>query len=492
MWPSHIVRHLVRHRRAAALALVFLSCAPAVGAQPPDLQLDVSRGRLLTLPQPASSVFVADPGIAGVQVPSERQIFVFGKKPGQTTLYALGEDGKEIEQVTITVRLPVSSAQSALDNASPGALHVVGSNNGLALRGTVATPDAGAIVTHAVSATMGQGETLQNDAKVLSSAQVTLRVRIAEVDRNVIKALGFNWNEATKIGKFALGPIIGRQTFSNASSTITTAGGATTVTNTPSLFIPDGEAGNPGSLILNGITGGIGIQAVIDALADEGMVTLLAEPTLTAMSGEPASFLAGGEFPIPVAQAGGTGAATITIDFKQFGVSLNFVPTVVAANRISLHVRPEVSQLVTSGGGAIEIGGFTVPGLTVRRADTTIELGSGESFAIAGLMQNNTNTDVSNFPGLADLPILGPLFRSTHFTRNESELVVIVTPYITQPVADPHALRLPIDGLAPANDIDRILSGRVFARSTMTPGGTTAASAVNAPHLAGDAGFDIE
>lgn len=484
MWPSQIIRH----RLAAALALGFLVCAPA-GAQPPEVQLDVSRGRLLTLPQPASSVFVADPAIAGVQVPSDRQIFVFGKKPGQTTLYALGEDGKEIEQVTVTVRLPVSSAQSALDNASPGALHVVGSNNGLALRGTVATPDAGAIVTHAVSATMGSGETLQNDAKVLSSAQVTLRVRIAEVDRNVIKSLGFNWNEATKIGNFALGPIIGRQTFTTAATSITTAGGATTVASTPSLFIPSTAAGSPGSLVLNGATGNIGIQAVIDALADEGMVTLLAEPTLTAMSGEPASFLAGGEFPVPVAQNGGSGGATtITIEFKPFGVSLNFVPTVVTTNRISLHVRPEVSQLVTSGAGAIQVGGFSVPGLTVRRADTTIELGSGESFAIAGLLQNNTNTDVSNFPGMADLPILGPLFRSTNFTRNESELVVIVTPYITQPVADPHALKLPIDGIAPANDIDRILNGRVFARSTMTPGGTAA----NSPHLAGDAGFDIE
>lgn len=483
MWPSQINRH----RLAAALALVFLFSAPA-GAAPPEVQLDVSRGRLLTLPQPASSVFVADPAIAGVQVPSDRQIFVFGKKPGQTTLYALGEDGKEIEQVTVTVRLPVGSAQSALDNASPGALHVVGSNNGVALRGTVATPDAGAIVTHAVSATMGSGETLQNDAKVLSSAQVTLRVRIAEVDRNVIKSLGFNWNEATKIGNFALGPIIGRQTFTTPSTTITTAGGATTVASVPQLFIPSTAAGSPGSLVLNGATGNIGLQAVIDALADEGMVTLLAEPTLTAMSGEPASFLAGGEFPVPVAQPGAGGVTTITIEFKPFGVSLNFVPTVVTTNRISLHVRPEVSQLVTSGAGAIQVSGFTVPGLTVRRADTTIELGSGESFAIAGLLQNNTNTDVSNFPGMADLPILGPLFRSTNFTRNESELVVIVTPYITQPVADPHALKLPIDGIAPANDIDRILNGRVFARSTMTPGGTAA----NSPHLAGDAGFDIE
>ncbi len=169
-------------------------------------------------------------------------------------------------------------------------------------------------------------------------------------------------------------------------------------------------------------------------------------------------------------------------------MSLNFVPTVLAANRISLHVKPEVSQLVTSGSGAIEIGGLTIPGLTVRRAETTIELGSGESFAMAGLMQNTTTNQLTKFPGLGDLPILGPLFRSTNFQRNESELVVIVTPYITEPIADPHSIRLPTDGLAPANDIDRILRGRVAARNVPAAGGSTTASA-DTPHLAGDAGL---
>jgi pilus assembly protein CpaC len=474
MWPSHkFGRCLV-----AGLALAFLFSASARAADR-DLQLDVSRGQLVNLARPASSVFVADPNIAGVQVPSDKQIFVFGKKPGQTTLFVLGEDGKQIASMTITVKTPIGGAQSALDRATPGDMRITGGNNTLDLRGTAATPQTGSEAAHAVQTSVGKDLPLRNDAKVLTSAQVTLRVRIAEVDRNVMKALGFNWNEATKVGAFSLGTVIGRQTFT---------------TTAPTQFIPDSAAGNPGSILFSGATSNFSTQTVIDALASEGLVTLLAEPTLTALSGETASFLAGGEFPIPVAQPGAAGAAaTITVEFKQFGVSLNFVPTVVAANRISLHVRPEVSSLVTSGSGAVQVSGFTIPGLTVRRADTTIELGSGESFAIAGLLQNNTDSTVSNFPGLADLPILGPLFRSTAFTRNETELVVVVTPYITEPVADPNALRLPTDGLAPPNDIDLILRGRVAARTvTAADGGSAAPGFADTPHLAGDAGFDIE
>jgi pilus assembly protein CpaC len=472
MWHSH----KYAKRLATVLALVLVLATPTHAAQR-ELQLDVSRGQLVNLNQPASSVFVADPAIAGVQVPSDRQVFVFGKKPGQTTLFVLGEDGKQIASMLVSVKNSVADTQSAVDSAAPGAIHIRGATNGLELQGNVATPETGSEVTRAATASLGKDQSFRNGAKVLSSAQVTLRVRIAEVDRTIIKALGFNWNEATKIGQFSLGTVIGRQTF----------------TNTPPIqFIPTTVTN--GSTFLNGSAGGFSTQTVIDALASEGLVTMLAEPTLTALSGESASFLAGGEFPVPIAQPGTGGAATISVDYKQFGVSLGFVPTVISANRISLHVKPEVSQLVTStGGGAVQIDGFTIPGLTVRRAETTIELGSGESFAIAGLIQNNTNTNVSNYPGLADLPILGPLFRSTNFSRNESELVVVVTPYITEPIADPRAIRLPTDGLAPPNDVDLILRGRVSARNSTTPDGVVAATTnADTPHLTGDAGFDIE
>jgi pilus assembly protein CpaC len=460
---------------AASLASYVLFSTAAVAADR-ELVLNVSHGELINLAQPAGSVFVADPAIAGVQVPSEKQLFVFGKKPGQTTLFVLGDDGKQIASMTLTIRTSVADAQSAVEAVVPDQSHVAGATVGATLRGNFTTPDAAYNATRAVEANLPDGQKLRAEGKILSSTQVTLRVRFAEVARSVEKALGFDWNTAIKAGQFSLGFVTGRTgTFQNASSTI---------------FNPDASAA--GSFLATGSAGGFSTQTVIDALAEEGLVTLLAEPTLTAISGEPASFLAGGEFPIPIAQPGGVGtAATISVEYKDYGVSLSFVPTVIASNRISLHVKPEVSQLISSGPGSIEISGLTIPGLSVRRAETTLELGSGESFAMAGLLQNTSNSQMEKMPGLGDLPVLGPLFRSTSFQRNESELVVIVTPYITQPIADPRSIRLPTDGLAPANDIDLILRGRVAARNPSPADGTTAASA-DAPHLAGNAGFDIE
>ncbi len=237
---------------------------------------------------------------------------------------------------------------------------------------------------------------IDDRVKVRSSVQVMLRVRIAEVSRTITKQLGFNWNAIVQAGAFQYGLYTGRSLF----SPLGTPGGFSPFTGFQPATPLQG-AGQPGSLIGGLNTAGANINAVIDALAEEGLVTILAEPTLTAMSGETASFLAGGEFPIPVSQALGV----TTIDFKSYGVSLNFVPTVMSANHISLHVKPEVSQI--SAQGAITISGLSIPALTVRRAETTIELGSGQSFAIAGLLQNNASNDIQRFPGLGDLPVLG-------------------------------------------------------------------------------------
>jgi pilus assembly protein CpaC len=211
------------------------------------------------------------------------------------------------------------------------------------------------------------------------------------------------------------------------------------------------------------------VNGIIDALATDQLVTILAEPNLTAQSGEPASFLAGGEFPIPVAGTTSNGGTSISIVFKQYGVSLEVVPTVLSPTRLNLRVRPEVSQLSTTGAVSVPIAGgtLTIPALVVRRAETTVELGSGQSFAIAGLLQKTT-TDTSNtVPGIGELPVIGALFRSTNFQRGESELVIIVTPYLVKPAVTPAALQLPTDGYRPATDLDRILLGRQLAR----PGG---------------------
>jgi pilus assembly protein CpaC len=207
------------------------------------------------------------------------------------------------------------------------------------------------------------------------------------------------------------------------------------------------------------------INGVIDALAADQLVTILAEPNLTAQSGETASFLAGGEFPVPVAGSTSNGTATITVEFKQFGVSLAVVPTVLSPTRLNLRVRPEVSQLSTQGAVSVPISGgvVTIPALTVRRAETTVELGSGQSFAIAGLLQK-TSTDVTSaLPGIGELPVLGALFKSNNFERGQSELVIIVTPYLVKPAPNPDAFRAPTDGFRPATDLDRILLGHQMA-----------------------------
>ncbi len=226
---------------------------------------------------------------------------------------------------------------------------------------------------------------------------------------------------------------------------------------------------------------GNSFDSILDLLASDGLITMLAEPNLTARSGETASFLAGGEFPVPVAASANSN--TITVAFKQYGVSLTFVPTVLSSNRISMRVRPEVSELTNTGAVSVQISStasVTIPALTVRRAETTVELGSGQSFAIAGLLQNSVNSNAQGLPYLGELPILGPLFKSDLFQHNESELVIVVTPYLVRPVNLVSAVHVPTDGFLPANDFDRAFLLRQRARGGVPPG---------EPGALGDAGF---
>jgi len=223
-----------------------------------------------------------------------------------------------------------------------------------------------------------------------------------------------------------------------------------------------------------GFTSGNGhwdVNQVIDALAADSLISILAEPNLTAQSGETASFLAGGEFPIPIAGNGSNGTISITVEFKQFGVSLALVPTVLSPNRLNLRIRPEVSQLSTNGAVSVPVGNgvMTIPVLTVRRAETTVELGSGQSFAIAGLLQRSSLDATNALPGIGEVPVVGSLFKSNDFQRGESELVIIVMPYIVQPTSSPQALHAPTDGFKPATDLDRILFGRQIAPSAGRP-----------------------
>jgi pilus assembly protein CpaC len=308
---------------------------------------------------------------------------------------------------------------------------------------------------------------VDNELKVTEPLQVSLHVRIAEMNRTLTRDLGVNWAATSNLGKLGNGNVI--------------RSGVSTNTN----IVNNSSATTPTEGALQLINGGmVSLETAIDALSEDQLIHILAEPNLTTMSGEPASFLAGGEFPIPVS----TSSNTVSLEFKQYGISLAFVPTVIAHDQIILHVRPEVSQLDKADGVTFLLGsnggnttGVSIPALTVRRADTTVQLGSGQSFVIAGLLQDQTTMTGNAVPGLGDVPILGALFRSDSFQRNESELVIVVTPYIVKPVSDPNALHLPTDGWRVPNDIERIL----YLRQSGGP-----LPAVR--HMPADAGFMTE
>lgn len=422
----------------------------------------------LRLTRPATTVFIADPSIADVQVPNSTTVIVFGKKAGTTRAYAFN-GSKQIASYAVHVVRPVGDIERALKEAVPGAsVDVTGTPSGIVVDGQVATPEEAHTLKSVSDQYLGEKDKNAFNVKVGSSAQVNLRVRVAEVSRSVEKQFGFNWDALFNDGSFAIGLLTGRPVSSAFGS-----------------FNRDTSLNSLDTLGIGYTNGGsVNISALLDALQGEGLVSILAEPNLTTVSGEPASFLAGGEFPVPVSQS----LQQITIEWKRFGVSVDFTPVVLSPDRISIKVKPEVSEL--SDQGAVTINSIKVPSLRVRRAETTVELASGQSFAIAGLFQNNVNNNVKNFPWLGDVPVLGALFRSSSFQRNESELVIVVTPYIVKPAASASALHMPTDNIVYASDLEQILMGRV----TGTAGTVTTPEPVTpgAPHLNGPAGFIME
>jgi pilus assembly protein CpaC len=321
-----------------------------------------------------------------------------------------------------------------------------------------------------------------NRLRTATPLQVTLKVRIAEMNRTLIKQIGFNLLNRD-VGRTSLFGI-GR----GSPGTINVVKGpADPLTN----VTPETVTGATFNLLSGGTTLGLfghilgtDMLGTLDLLETDGIVTTLAEPNLTALSGETASFLAGGEFPVPISQSLGS----VSVEYKQYGVGLAFTPIVLADGRISLRVRPEVSEL--SNEGAVKLNNFVVPALTTRRAETTVELGSGQSFMIAGLLRNHNTNTIDKAPFLGDLPILGALFRSTAYRRDETELVVIITPYLVRPVSTQMAL--PTDGYHAPNDIQNQFlgqtymgtSGEVVPTAVAAPA-TVAAPAVGAPASGG-------
>lgn len=459
---------------APAAANTLSSGAVFTGTSGRDLNIEVNRGALIRLRAPADTVFVANPDIADIQVKSSRMIYVYGKKAGETVLYAVDGEDNVLLNTRVNVTHNLAALRSALRTAAPNSA-VDASTVGDTL---VISGDVGSAVqaenVRRLAARFAPGDgSVVNQMRLTAPNQINLRVRVAEVSREDLKQFGINWDAALNIGGFAFGLFTGNPVVAGT-------------------FIPGGghtinRRVNDMNNFYGGYQGGkFDLNGLIDALATENLITVLAEPNLTAMSGETANFLAGGEFPIPVAQSGGANGA-ISIEFKKFGVGLAFTPTVLEDGRINLRVRPEVSQL--SSVGQVQVAGFAIPALTTRRAETTVELSSGQSFAIAGLLQNNSTQDANKVPFLGDVPILGALFKSDRYRRNETELVIVVTPYLVRPVSA-NTVAAPTDGFAAPTDGQRILYGSKHRQST--PEGARVTRGPDGNALIGPAGFQLD
>jgi pilus assembly protein CpaC len=393
--------------------------------------IEAGHGRVVVLPGAAANIYVADPKIAEVRPASANSLFIFGTGVGGTTLAALDSAGALVSQLQITVvanGAAAGTASGAIQRGVPDlSARLTPTPGGIGVDGVAGTPDEANRALGLTRQYTPQGQSVQNNMSVRGGTQVSLQVTIAEMSRAVTRELGVSWSALGSIaGRYAIG-------FSNPINFLSTTTPASLGTT---LTVP-----------------GASVNNIIEALAEDNLAHVLSQPNLTAMSGETASFLVGGEFPIPVANTNNT----ITVAFKSYGVALAFVPTVLDSGRINLHVRTEVSALTTAG--AVQTGSgtqsITIPAITVRRADTTVELGSGQSFVIAGLLQDSVTQQDNTIPWLGEVPILGPLFRSSSFQHNKSELVILITPVLVSPVDDRSRLHVAGENFAPANDAQR-------------------------------------
>jgi len=465
-----------------ALTLIGSEVGPAraqtmVSATGEPIEVQVGKGTLISLPRAASTIFVANPTVADIQVKSPRLIFLYGKTPGGTSIYAIDGAQQMILSRPIEVTRDVSALQDALAQLYPnGSLKVSSIDQSVLISGDVSSPSDADVVKRMATA-YATGDNLIDRVQVDAATQINLRVRIAEVDHTVVKDLGLNWDTILHPGNFVFGIANGSQVLQSSTAN-TTPGSVAGITG---IIVRNTVAGGTTNSIVAGFNaGGTLIDSVIDALDTNGLINTLAEPNLTATSGETASFLAGGEFPVVIPSSLGSAA---TVQFKDYGVSLSFTPVILSDGRISLRVAPEVSELSTSG--AIEVSGYSIPALTTRRAETTVELASGQTFAIGGLLQNSVTNTANALPGLGTLPVLGPLFRSTAFQHGDTELVILVTPYLVRPSSGP--LSAPTDGYTPPTDADLFIGGK-DAHAALSPSVPTPAG-VSGNSLIGPAGF---
>ncbi|WP_070155274.1 type II and III secretion system protein family protein [Sphingobium phenoxybenzoativorans] len=425
---------------AAALALVIgagmvpanaLQAAPGSASTDNALELSVGDSRVINLSTSMSDVIVGNPNVADVHVRSQKQLYIIAKTPGETTVFATAPNGKILYSGKIRVGNNLTNIDQMLKMAMPEADIQTATMNGMVLlTGTIKAPEDAAEAERLVQAFVGKEVTVVSRMRTATPLQVNLQVKIAEVNRNLLHKVGMNISGLGS-GQGSFSGVVSRR--SRDFVTRGTGPNGTTYTfNQPA----------DGSTTLGFVADmfGMDVAGALDLAETSGLATLLAQPNLTSLSGETAGFLAGGEYPYQVTN----GTLGNSIEFKQYGVQLSFTPTVLSDGRISMRVRPTVSSLDFSINSSI-------PALKTRSAETTVELGSGQAFMIAGLLTSDTGNNIDKVPGLGNIPVLGSLFKSRSFQRNETELVIVVTPYLVKPM-NAGDVRLPTDGFRTATE----------------------------------------
>jgi pilus assembly protein CpaC len=407
------------------------------------LSLGIGKSIVIDLPRDIKDVLVADPKIANAVVRSAQRAYIIGAAVGQTNIVFFDSAGQQIAAYDIAVKRDLNGARAALKQILPNSdIQIEGLGDGVILTGSVSSPIEAQQANDLAARLAGGPEKVVNSITVRGRDQVMLKVTVAEVARSIIKQLGIDLSGQLNYGTAVVN-------FNNSNPF--------TVNNAP-LVANNGIATSFG--------GTSSIQATLRAMESAGVVRTLAEPNLTAISGESATFISGGEFPIPTGvtcqttTSGAIGQCVQTVSFKKFGISLNFTPVVLTEGRISLRVMTEVSEVSNENSLSGGQGGTTIPSVKTRRAETTLEIPSGGAMAMAGLIQDQTKQAINGLPGLSQLPVLGTLFRSRDYQNNQTELMILVTPYIVRAVAQKDLSR-PDDGFASASDPQADLLGSI-------------------------------
>jgi len=467
MFASPAVAQNAAPEAAIGNTLVKISAEP--GAGPQKLSLPVNKGAVVELDRDVRDVFAASPGIVDAVVRTPRRLFIMAQKIGTTNLILLDANGGRIGTLEIIVAADVADLNAQMARELPGSrIKAEALNDSIVLGGTVTSAAQASQAQAMATRVAGEAARVVNGLRIEQATQVMIQVRVAEMSRTIAKQFGVNVTAA--IGRTGDGTPI----FASTGNQFSLIGKALSAISGVRVGAVGVEC-QIFALVDDCTPSPTNAQGVIRAMEQLGLVHTLAEPNLTAVSGEAARFLVGGEFPVPVSR---DRDGNIVIQFKPFGVALAFTPVVLDKGHISLQVSTEVSELTNTGAFTLEgvggVNGLTIPALAVRRAETTVELPSGGSLIIGGLLQQQTKQNIDGFPGLKDLPILGALFRSRDFQNNETELVVMATAYLVDPVAEARLTR-PDTGFVVPTDLETILHGRlnaVYGRAASPPPGS--------------------